>query len=321
ADLELLKGLEPLAKDDEFVKKFAAVKKANKHAFVGFAKDHYGIDIDENTLFNTMVKRLHEYKRQALKILAVISTYADIKSGKVKAEDITPRTVFFGAKAAPGYYLAKMTIELINNVSRVISSDSAVKGKLAVHMLPNYNVEMAQNLIPATELDEQISQAGKEASGTGNMKFALNGALTVGTLDGANVEIRERVGADNFFLFGMTVDEVEAQYANGYDPAKYYEADPRLKQAIDLVADGTFSNGDRNAYSPLVADWLTKDWFMTLADFSAYMGIQSEIEALYADELEWNRKAVLNVANSGYFSSDRSMEDYLERIWHTAPLA
>ena len=321
SDLEMLKGLEPLAKDDEFVKKFAAVKKANKHAFVGFAKDHYGIDIDENTLFNTMVKRLHEYKRQSLKILAVISTYADIKSGKVKAEDITPRTVFFGAKAAPGYYLAKMTIELINNVSRVISSDSAVKGKLAVHMLPNYNVEMAQNLIPATDLDEQISQAGKEASGTGNMKFALNGALTVGTLDGANVEIRERVGADNFFLFGMTVDEVEAQYANGYDPAKYYEADPRLKQAIDLVADGTFSNGDRNAYSPLVADWLTKDWFMTLADFSAYMGIQSEIEALYADELEWNRKAVLNVANSGYFSSDRSMEDYLERIWHTAPLA
>ena len=321
SDLELLKGLEPLAADDEFVKKFAAVKKANKHAFVGFAKDHYGIDIDENTLFNTMVKRLHEYKRQSLKILAVISTYADIKSGKVKAEDITPRTVFFGAKAAPGYYLAKMTIELINNVSRVISSDSAVKGKLAVHMLPNYNVEMAQNLIPATELDEQISQAGKEASGTGNMKFALNGALTVGTLDGANVEIRERVGADNFFLFGMTVDEVEAQYANGYDPAKYYEADPRLKQAIDLVADGTFSNGDRNAYSPLVADWLTKDWFMTLADFSAYMDIQSEIEALYADELEWNRKALLNVANSGYFSSDRSMEDYLERIWHAAPLA
>lgn len=321
ADLELLKGLEPLAKDDEFVKKFAAVKKANKHAFVGFAKDHYGIDIDENTLFNTMVKRLHEYKRQSLKILAVISNYADIKSGKVKAEDITPRTVFFGAKAAPGYYLAKMTIELINNVSRVISSDPAVKGKLAVHMLPNYNVEMAQNLIPATELDEQISQAGKEASGTGNMKFALNGALTVGTLDGANVEIRERVGAENFFLFGMTVDEVEKKYAEGYNPASCYEADPRLKQAIDLVADGTFSNGDRNAYSPLVADWLTKDWFMTLADFSAYMDIQSEIEALYADELEWNRKALLNVANSGYFSSDRSMEDYLERIWHTAPLA
>ena len=316
SDLEMLKGLEPLAKDDEFVKKFAAVKKANKHAFVGFAKDHYGIDIDENTLFNTMVKRLHEYKRQSLKILAVISTYADIKSGKVKAEDITPRTVFFGAKAAPGYYLAKQTIQLINNVARVINNDPDVKGKLNVYFPWNYNVRLAQHLIPATDLDEQISQAGKEASGTGNMKFALNGALTVGTLDGANVEIRERVGADNFFLFGMTVDEVEAQYANGYNPAKYYEADPRLKQAIDLVADGTFSNGDRNAYSPLVADWLTKDWFMTLADFSAYMDIQSEIEALYADELEWNRKALLNTASSGWFSSDRTIREYRDEIWH-----
>lgn len=321
SDLEMLKGLEPLAKDDEFVKKFAAVKKANKVDFAAYAKREYGFELDPNTMFNTMVKRLHEYKRQSLKILSVISTYADIKSGKVKAEDVTPRTVFFGAKAAPGYYLAKMTIQLINNVSRVVNNDPDVKGKLAVYFPWNYNVRLAQHLIPATDLDEQISQAGKEASGTGNMKFALNGAMTVGTLDGANVEIRERVGAENFFLFGMTVDEVEAQYANGYNPAKYYEADPRLKQAIDLVADGTFSNGDRNAYSPLVADWLTKDWFMTLADFSAYMDIQSEIEALYADELEWNRKALLNVANSGYFSSDRSMEDYLERIWHTAPLA
>ena len=321
SDLELLKGLIPLADDDEFVKKFAAVKQANKVDFSNFAKRKYGFDIDPNTMINTMVKRLHEYKRQALKILSVIADYADIKSGKVKAEDVTPRTVFFGAKAAPGYYLAKMTIQLINNVSRVVNNDPDVKGKLAVYFPWNYNVRLAQHLIPATDLDEQISQAGKEASGTGNMKFALNGAMTVGTLDGANVEIRERVGAENFFLFGMTVDEVEKKYAEGYNPASYYEADPRLKHAIDMVADGTFSNGDRNAYSPLVADWLTKDWFMTLADFSAYMDIQSEIEALYADELEWNRKALLNVANSGYFSSDRSMEDYLERIWHTAPLA
>ncbi|NEG55555.1 glycogen/starch/alpha-glucan phosphorylase [Bifidobacterium platyrrhinorum] len=321
SDLEMLQGLVPLAQDDEFVKKFAAVKQANKHAFVGFAKDHYGIDIDENTMFNTMVKRLHEYKRQSLKILAVISRYAGIKNGTVAADDVLPRTVFFGAKAAPGYYLAKMTIQLINNVARVINNDPDVKGKLAVHMLPNYNIEMAQNLIPATELDEQISQAGKEASGTGNMKFALNGALTVGTLDGANVEIRERVGAENFFLFGMNVDEVEALYANGYDPAKYYEADPRLKQAIDLVAGGTFSEGDRNAYAPLVSDWLTKDWFMTLADFTSYANIQAKIEELYTHPLDWNRKALLNVANSGFFSSDRSIEDYLERIWHTGPLA
>ena len=321
SDLELLKGLIPLADDDEFVKKFAAVKQANKVDFSNFAKRKYGFDIDPNTMINTMVKRLHEYKRQALKILSVIADYADIKSGKVSADDIMPRTIVFGAKAAPGYYLAKQTIQLINNVARVINNDPDVKGKLNVYFPWNYNIELAMNLIPATDLDEQISQAGKEASGTGNMKFALNGALTVGTLDGANVEIRERVGAENFFLFGMTVDEVEKKYAEGYNPASYYEADPRLKHAIDMVADGTFSNGDRNAYSPLVADWLTKDWFMTLADFSAYMDIQSEIEALYADELELNRKALLNVANSGYFSSDRSMEDYLERIWHTAPLA
>ena len=321
SDLELLKGLEPLAKDDEFVKKFAAVKQANKEDFTAYAKREYGFELDPNTMFNTMVKRLHEYKRQSLKILALIAKYADIKSGRVSADDVLPRTVIFGAKSAPGYYLAKMTIQLINNVSRVVNNDPDVKGKLAVYFPWNYNVRLAQHLIPATDLDEQISQAGKEASGTGNMKFALNGAMTVGTLDGANVEIRERVGAENFFLFGMTVDEVEKKYAEGYNPASYYEADPRLKHAIDMVADGTFSNGDRNAYSPLVADWLTKDWFMTLADFSAYMDIQSEIEALYADELEWNRKALLNVANSGYFSSDRSMEDYLERIWHTAPLA
>ena len=255
SDLELLKGLEPLAKDDEFVKKFAAVKQANKEDFTAYAKREYGFDLDPNTMFNTMVKRLHEYKRQSLKILA------------------------------------------------------------------NYNVRLAQHLIPATDLDEQISQAGKEASGTGNMKFALNGALTVGTLDGANVEIRERVGAENFFLFGMTVDEVDKLYEDGYSPAKYYEADPRLKAAIDMVSDGTFSNGDRNTYAPLVADWLTKDWFMTLADFTAYSSIQSEIEALYRDPLEWNRKAVLNVANSGYFSSDRSIQDYLDNIWHTSPLA
>lgn len=320
-DLEMLKGLEPLAADDEFVKKFAAVKQANKVDFSNYAKREYGFDIDPNTMINTMVKRLHEYKRQALKVLAVIAKYADIKSGAVSADDVLPRTVVFGAKAAPGYYLAKMTIQLINNVARVINNDPDVKGKLNVYFPWNYNVRLAQHLIPATDLDEQISQAGKEASGTGNMKFALNGALTVGTLDGANVEIRERVGAENFFLFGMTVDEVEAQYANGYDPAKYYESDPRLKAAIDMVADGTFSNGDRNAYAPLVADWLTKDWFMTLADFTAYSEIQADIEALYRDPLEWNRKAVLNVANSGYFSSDRSMQDYLERIWHTGALA
>ena len=300
SDLELLKGLIPLADDDEFVKKFAAVKQANKVDFSNFAKRKYGFDIDPNTMINTMVKRLHEYKRQALKILSVIADYADIKSGKVSADDIMPRTIVFGAKAAPGYYLAKQTIQLINNVARVINNDPDVKGKLNVYFPWNYNVRLAQHLIPATDLDEQISQAGKEASGTGNMKFALNGAMTVGTLDGANVEIRERVGAENFFLFGMTVDEVDALYAEGYEPKKYYEADPRLKAAIDMVADGTFSKRrqdrvrrprPRLAHQGLVHD---------PADFGAYTAIQSEIEALYAQPLEWNRKALINVANSGY---------------------
>lgn len=320
SDLEQLQGLVPLAKDDAFVQKFADVKKANKVDFANYAKREYGFDIDPDTMINTMVKRLHEYKRQALKILALIADYADIKNGNKNADDVAPRTVVFGAKAAPGYYLAKMTIQLINNVARVVNNDPDVKGKLNVYFPWNYNIRLAQHLIPATDLDEQISQAGKEASGTGNMKFALNGAMTVGTLDGANVEIRERVGAENFFLFGMNVDEVDALYAAGYDPKKYYDADPRLKAAIDMVADGTFSEGDKDTYAPLVKDWLSKDWFMTLADFGSYTAIQSEIEALYAQPLEWNRKALLNVANSGYFSSDRSIEDYLERIWHTGAL-
>lgn len=320
SDLDMLKGLAPLADDDEFVKKFAAVKQANKEDFAAYAQREYGVALDANTMFNTMVKRLHEYKRQSLKILQVISTYADIKSGKVNADDILPRTVIFGAKAAPGYYMAKLTIQLINNVARVINNDPDVKGKLNVFFPSNYNVRLAQHLIPATDLDEQISQAGKEASGTGNMKFALNGAVTVGTLDGANVEIRNLVGAENFFLFGMTVEEVEKLYADGYSPAAYYEADPRLKQAIDMVSAGTFSNGDRNTYAPLVADWLTKDYFMTLADFSAYADIQADIEAAYRDTMAWNRMAIKNVANCGYFSSDRSIEDYLERIWKTGPL-
>ena len=312
SDLELLKGLIPLADDDEFVKKFAAVKQANKVDFSNFAKRKYGFDIDPNTMINTMVKRLHEYKRQALKILSVIADYADIKSGKVSADDIMPRTIVFGAKAAPGYYLAKQTIQLINNVARVINNDPDVKGKLNVYFPWNYNIELAMNLIPATDLDEQISQAGKEASGTGNMKFALNGALTVGTLDGANVEIRERVGAENFFLFGMTEPEVSALYAKGYDTKglsrEYYEKDPQLKAAIDMVADGTFSDGDKDTYKDLVNDWLNKDYFMTLADFRAYMDIQAQIEETYRDPMKWSRMAVLNVANSGYFSSDRSMQ-------------
>ncbi|BAR07470.1 glycogen phosphorylase [Scardovia inopinata JCM 12537] len=324
SDLSKLEGLVPLADDDEFVHRFAEVKRANKRDFAHFAKERYGFEVNPNTMFDSMIKRLHEYKRQSLKILSVIARYAAIKSGEVDLDAFTPRTVIFGAKAAPGYAMAKETIQLINNVSRVVNNDPAVQGKLNVFFPWNYNIELAQNLIPATELDEQISQAGKEASGTGNMKFALNGALTVGTLDGANVEIRDRVGHENFFLFGMTVDEVEDLYKEGYDTKglsrQYYQSDPRLQRAIDMVADGTFSNGDKSTYQALVNDWLNKDYFMTLADFGAYMDIQAEIEKTYADEKIWFRKALLNTARSGYFSSDRSIADYLERVWMTGPL-
>ncbi|RBP97792.1 glycogen phosphorylase [Bifidobacterium aemilianum] len=320
SDLSLLEGLRPLAQDDGFVGRFAQVKRDNKADFAAFAKREYGFDLNPDTMFDSMVKRLHEYKRQSLKILAVIADYADIKSGRVSADDLLPRTVLFGAKAAPGYRMAKLTIQLINNVARVVNTDPEVKGRLSVHFAPNYNIRMAQHLIPATELDEQISQAGKEASGTGNMKFAFNGALTVGTLDGANVEIRQRVGAENFFLFGMTVEEVDALYAKGYQPESYYQADPRLKAAIDMVADGSFSDGDCGTYAALVDDWLHKDYFMTLADFTAYNQIQSDIEALYRQPLEWSRKALLNVASSGFFSSDRAIGDYLERIWKTGSM-
>ena len=318
-DLPALSRLRIYADDEKAQQEFMNIKYHNKVRLAKYIREHNGIEVDPRSIFDVQVKRLHEYKRQLMNILHIMYLYNELKDHPDM--DFYPRTFIFGAKAAAGYRNAKLTIKLINSVADVINNDPVVDGRIKVVFIENYRVSNAEWIFAAADVSEQISTASKEASGTGNMKFALNGALTVGTLDGANVEIRERVGADNFFLFGMTVDEVEAQYANGYNPAKYYEADPRLKQAIDLVADGTFSNGDRNAYSPLVADWLTKDWFMTLADFSAYMDIQSEIEALYADELEWNRKAVLNVANSGYFSSDRSMEDYLERIWHTAPLA
>ncbi|BDR52241.1 alpha-1,4 glucan phosphorylase [Bombiscardovia nodaiensis] len=319
SDLEQLKGLEALADDPSFVDKFIEVKRANKADFVAFAQRKYGFEIDPDTMFDSMIKRLHEYKRQSLKILAVIAQYAAVKSGQVDPRSLVPRTVIFGAKAAPGYAMAKETIQLINNVARVVNNDPQVAGALSVRFPWNYNIELAEHLIPATELDEQISQAGKEASGTGNMKFALNGSLTVGTLDGANVEIRSRVGADNFFLFGMQVEDVDRLYSEGYDPRAYYEADPRLKAAIDMVASGSFSEGERSTYRNLVEDWLSKDYFMTLADFSAYMDIQSEIDEAYRDQRGWARKAIINVANSGFFSSDRAVKDYLERIWHTGP--
>ncbi|WP_156160732.1 glycogen/starch/alpha-glucan phosphorylase [Demequina soli] len=319
-DLEQLRGLEPLADDAEFRRRFREVKGHNKRVFAETLWVRDGLELAGDALVDAMVKRLHEYKRQSLKLLHIVSLYEGITSGRVPLESVTPRTFVFGAKAAPGYVRAKETIALINAVGRTINGDEALQGRLKVVFPPNYNVTLAERLIPAADLSEQISLAGKEASGTGNMKFALNGALTIGTDDGANVEIRKLVGDENFFLFGMTEPEAAALQDAGYDPGSYYESDPQLKAALDMIASGAFTDGERGGPAGSIFSSLTeRDRFMALADFRSYMAAQSRVEQAYADPEGWSRSAVLNVARSGFFSSDRSIRDYLDRIWHAAP--
>ncbi|MBS1906919.1 MAG: glycogen/starch/alpha-glucan phosphorylase [Actinobacteria bacterium] len=318
-DLERLRGLEPLAEDAAFRASFAAVKDANKQRLNAVLQARDGMRVGDGHLVDVMVKRLHEYKRQLLKVLHVVSEYEGVMSGRIPLEELQPRTVLFGAKAAPGYAMAKRIIHLINAVGSVVNTDPRLDGRLQVLFPPNYNVTLAESVIPAADLSEQISLAGKEASGTGNMKFALNGALTIGTDDGANVEIRELVGDENFFLFGMTEPEVAELAQAGYHPAAYYQADPGLRRAIDLIASGTFSGGDRSVFEPVVSNLLYEDRFMVLADYAAYMAAQRRVDAAYADRDGWTRAAILNVARCGFFSSDRSIRDYLDRIWHAAP--
>lgn len=313
-DLDRLRELEPYADDASFRAEFRRVKQANKERLHDLLKVRDGLEIPRDTMLDVMVKRLHEYKRQTLKLLHIVSLYDDVVSGRVAADDIVPRTFVFGAKAAPGYHMAKEIIFLINAVADVVNTDPAVAGRLSVAFPANYNVTLAEKLIPAADLSEQISLAGKEASGTGNMKFALNGALTIGTDDGANVEIRRLVGDDHFFLFGMTEPEVE-RLRPGYSPSSYYEENPRLRRTIDLLASGRFTDGDRQAVAPVIDNLLHQDAFMALADFQAYLDAQARVDAAYRDEDAWSRSAILNVARSGFFSSDRSMRDYLERIW------
>ncbi len=319
-DLERLRELEAYAEDPRFREAFAEVKSANKRRLGDVLRARDGLEISDGHMLDVMVKRLHEYKRQMLKLLHVVTQYESIVSGRVAASDILPRTVIFGAKAAPGYAMAKRIIHLINAVGEVVNADPRVEGRLKVLFPPNYNVTLAERLIPAADLSEQISLAGKEASGTGNMKFALNGALTIGTDDGANVEIRQLVGDDNFFLFGMSEPEVEALWARGYKPADFYQGDENLRRAMDLIASGAFSGGDRSVFEPIVSNLLYDDRFMVLADYSSYVAAQDQVDAAYVDQDAWTRSAILNVARSGFFSSDRSMRDYIERIWHTPPL-
>ncbi len=321
-DLSRLSELEPLADDAEFRRRFREIKGANKQRLATVLAARDGLELAGDGLVDAMVKRLHEYKRQSLKLLHIVSLYEGITSGRIPLESVTPRTFVFGAKAAPGYVRAKETIELINAVGRTINADASLQGRLKVAFPANYNVTLAETLIPAADLSEQISLAGKEASGTGNMKFALNGALTVGTDDGANVEIRQLVGDENFFLFGMDEPAAAALQASGYDPGAYYESDPELKAALNMIASGAFTDGERGgAVSSIFASLTERDRFMALADFRSYMDAQARVETAYADQDAWSRSAILNVARSGFFSSDRSIQDYLDRIWGAKPIA
>ena len=315
-DLSLLKRLADLAATPKFRDDFRAIKLANKERFAMLVKRHMGIEIRVDSLFDVQIKRIHEYKRQLLNVLNIVTSYNRIRSNP--GGDFVPRTVIFGGKAAPGYYLAKLIIKLIHDVADIINNDPVVGDRLKVVFIPNYDVSTAGDIIPAADLSEQISTAGTEASGTGNMKLALNGALTIGTLDGANVEIREEVGAENIFIFGMTASEVRDLAASGYNPWIYYDGNPELKQVLDMIAGGYFSPGDTDRYRPIF-DALTAqgDRFFLLADYASYVACQQQVDELYRNRVEWTRKAILNVALMGKFSSDRTIAEYASRIWET----
>ena len=313
-----LRRLEPLADDPAFQREWRKVKAENKRALAAVIKDRTGVVVDPDSLFDIQVKRLHEYKRQHLNVLHVVTLYNRLKAGRGAA--VTPRTVIFGGKAAPGYMMAKLIIKLINAVADVVNRDPDVSNSLKVVFFPDFNVKNGQRVYPAADLSEQISTAGKEASGTGNMKFSMNGALTIGTLDGANVEIREAVGPDNFFLFGLTAEEVSELKASGYQPRVYYESSPELREALDLIGSGHFSNGDRDLFRPLVDSLLTRDDYLLLADYQAYLDCQDRVSHAYRDQKHWTRMSILNVARMGQFSSDRSIQQYCSDIWQVKPV-
>jgi starch phosphorylase len=316
-DLDQLQKIAPLANDSAFVEKVARVKRANKADFAQYCLDH-GLRLDPDSLFDVQIKRLHEYKRQLLNALHVIRLYLDAKRNPEALR--TPRTILFGAKAAPGYRVAKLIIKLINSISDVINGDIDLGGRLRVAFLPNYRVSLAERIIPAADLSEQISTAGKEASGTGNMKLAMNGALTIGTLDGANIEIREAVGADNFFLFGLTAEEVLDLQRTGYRPRAIYEKNERLREVIDLVANGFFSEEDPELFRPLTDHLLDHDTYMLFADFDAYTTCQQAVSDAFLDPKSWHAKATRNIAHVGPFSSDRTIREYAKDIWQAEPV-
>jgi len=317
-DLQKLRGLERHVDDRSFQQRWREVKRGNKARLSAYIAGKTGVELDPDWMFDIQVKRIHEYKRQHLNALHIITLYNRLKADP--SLDIAPRAFIFGGKAAPGYFIAKLIIKLITSVGETINNDPDVNRKLKVAFLPNFNVQNGQLIYPAADLSEQISTAGKEASGTGNMKFMMNGALTIGTLDGANVEMREEAGPENFFLFGLTVDEVHELLAKGYHPGEYVNRNPELAAALRLISEGRFSGGDTTVFAPLVSNLVDHDPFLVLADYADYIRCQGEVDRTWHDPGAWARMSILNSARSGKFSSDRSIAEYCNEIWNVQPV-
>jgi starch phosphorylase len=310
--------LELLAEDSGFLERWGGCKLAAKRQLTNLIAERNGLLVDPTSLFDVQVKRIHEYKRQHLNALQIVARYLRIKKGLT--EGMVPRTVVFAGKAAPGYYLAKLIIRLINGIANVVNADPDCKDLLKVVFLADFNVKLAEHIYPAADLSEQISTAGLEASGTGNMKFMMNGALTLGTLDGANVEILEQVGREHFELFGLTTDQVAAWRATGYRPWEVLQGSPILQEVVELLYSGQFSEGDRGLFAPLLDGLLHSDPFFVLADFEAYLQAQQRIDGRWLDQRGWRTSSLMNTARSGFFSSDRSIQDYADRIWNVDPM-
>jgi glycogen phosphorylase len=317
-DLEELSALKPMAEDAAFREEWKRVKRLNREALAAEVQRKTGVRSDPASLFDVQFKRFHEYKRQHLNLMHVITVYHRLRHDP--RYDAPPRTVLFAGKAAPGYMMAKLIIKLIHSVADVVNSDRETADWLRIAFVPDYNVKQSLRIFPGADLSEQISTAGTEASGTGNMKFAMNGALTIGTLDGANIEIREAVGAENFFLFGMTVEDVKQRRAQGYRPYDHYQSDEELRAAIDAISDGAFSNGDRELFKPIVVNLLDSDPYMLLADYRSYVDRQEEVGRVWRDSERWIRSSILNVARMGRFSSDRSIREYCRDVWSVNPV-
>jgi glycogen phosphorylase len=315
-DLDRLEQLRPLAADAAFVEKWRAVRAGNKQALAGYLGERFGYPVDPAALFDGQCKRIHEYKRQHLNLLHAAWLHQRLRRGEGQGQ--VPRMILFAGKAAPGYWLAKLMIRLATAISETVAGDQAARELLSVVFVPDFNVKTAQHIYPAIDLSEQISTAGTEASGTGNMKFAMNGALTIGTLDGANVEIRDAVGADNFFLFGLTTEEVAARRAAGYHPQQVLDADPELAELLAVIGEGAYCPREPGLFRPLLDTLTQRDPYLVLADFRAYVAAQEEVARLWQDPAEWTRRSILNAAGMGRFSSDRSIRDYAERIWRVS---